>query len=167
MPTLAGTTALSSVAVERLTPPTGATEEDPATTGEATPSSIVLPTIEDDTTAAAEVSSTAFTDFDEAAGRSTPLTGATEDHPPMEEDPTSTAEGNTSTPTEVSASVFPDVDEAARQPTPLTEGAPTSVVVATTEGDTTAAAEVSSTIVAETDGPIAAVDLAASTIDDD
>ncbi|KAF0888289.1 hypothetical protein E2562_013733 [Oryza meyeriana var. granulata] len=68
MPTSAGTAAPSSVAVERLMPHTGATEEDHATTGEATPASVVRPTIEDDTTAAAEVSSTAFADVDEAAG---------------------------------------------------------------------------------------------------
>ncbi|KAF0906541.1 hypothetical protein E2562_011521 [Oryza meyeriana var. granulata] len=68
MPTSAGTPAPSSAAVEQLTPLTGATEEDPATAGEATPASIVLPTTEDDTTAAAEVSSTAFADIDEAAG---------------------------------------------------------------------------------------------------
>ncbi|KAF0906262.1 hypothetical protein E2562_009639 [Oryza meyeriana var. granulata] len=100
MPTLAGTVAPSSVAVERLTPLTGATEEDPATAGEVMPASIVLPTTEDDTTATAEVSSIAFADIDEAAGRPTPLTGATEDHPPMEEDPASTAEGDTTAPAE-------------------------------------------------------------------
>ncbi|KAF0922489.1 hypothetical protein E2562_037273 [Oryza meyeriana var. granulata] len=143
-----------------------------------------VPTTEDDTTVAAEVSSTAFTDVDKEAGRPTPLTGATEDHPPMEEDPTSTVEGDTIAPAEVSPTVFADVDEVARQPTPLTgvtkdraptvkdpattaEKAPTSITIATTEGDTTAAAEVSSTIIAELDDPIAAIDLAAMTIDDD
>ncbi|KAF0905042.1 hypothetical protein E2562_000852 [Oryza meyeriana var. granulata] len=230
MPTSAGVAAPFSAAVEQLTPLTGATEEDPATAGEATPASIVLPTIEDNTTVAAEVSSTAFADVDKAAGQPTPLTGATEDHLPTEEDPASTAEGDTTAPAEVSASAFPDVDEAAGRPTLLTgatedrtpveedpagttkgdttapsevspttiadadeaagrptpltgvtedcapiakdpatttERAPTSVVVATTEEDTTAMAEVSSTIVAETDDPIATVDLAASTIVDD
>ncbi|KAF0914671.1 hypothetical protein E2562_031132 [Oryza meyeriana var. granulata] len=230
MPTSAGTAAPSSAAVERLTPHTGAIEEDPATVGEATPASVVRPTTEDDTTVAAEVSSTAFADVDEVAGRPTPLTGATEDHPPTEEDPASTGEGDTTAPAEGLASAFPDIDETAGRPTPLTgatedhtpveedpasttegdtnalsevsptvfadadeaagrpapltgvtedraptakdpataaEGAPTSVVVATTEGDTTAAAEVPSTIVAEPDDPIAAVDLAALTIDDD
>ncbi|KAF0922178.1 hypothetical protein E2562_027777 [Oryza meyeriana var. granulata] len=230
MPTSAGIAAPPSAAVERLTPHTGATEEDPTTAGEATPAYVVRPTTEDDTTTAAEVSSTAFADVDEAAGRPMPLTSATEDHPPMEEDPASTAEGDTTTPAEVSASDFPDVDEAAGRPTPLTgviedrtpteedpastieggttapsemsptafadtdkaagrpapitgvteeraptakdpgttaEGAPTSVIVATIEGDITTAAEVSSTVVAEPDDPIAAVDLAASTIDDD
>ncbi|KAF0914771.1 hypothetical protein E2562_031378 [Oryza meyeriana var. granulata] len=184
MPTLAGTAAPSFVAVERLTPLTRATEEDPATAGEATPASIVLPTTEDDTTAAVEVSFTAFADIDEAARRPTPLIGATEDYPPTEEDPASTVEGDTTDPAEVSASVFPDVDKAAGRPAPLigvtkdyaptakdpattAEGTPTSVVVATTERDTTSAAEVSSNIVAETDDPIIVVDLAASTIDDD
>ncbi|KAF0903781.1 hypothetical protein E2562_029889 [Oryza meyeriana var. granulata] len=130
------------------------------------------------------VSSTAFVDVDEAAGRPTPLIGATEDHPPMEEDPASTAEGNTTAPPEVSPTTFADANETAGRPTPLTgvtedcaptpkdsttagEAAPTSVVGATIEGDTTAAAEVSSTIVTEPDDPIAAVDLAAMTIDDD
>ncbi|KAF0906530.1 hypothetical protein E2562_011511 [Oryza meyeriana var. granulata] len=78
------------------------------------------PTTEDDTTAAAEVSSTAFADVDEAAGRPTPLTGATEDHPPTEEDPASTVEGDTTALAKVSPSAFPDVDEAAGRPTSLT-----------------------------------------------
>ncbi|KAF0895786.1 hypothetical protein E2562_016519 [Oryza meyeriana var. granulata] len=102
----------------------------------------------------------------------------------MEEDPASTTEGDTTAPLEVSPTAFADADEAAGRPTPLTgftedctpmakdsatigEVAPTSVVDATTEGDTTAAAEVSSTIVTEPDNPIAIVDLAAMTIDDD
>ncbi|KAF0895753.1 hypothetical protein E2562_014362 [Oryza meyeriana var. granulata] len=68
MPTSADTAAPSSAAVERLTPLTSATKEDPATAGEATLASIVLPTTKDDTAAAAEVSSTAFADIDEAAG---------------------------------------------------------------------------------------------------
>ncbi|KAF0909562.1 hypothetical protein E2562_037188 [Oryza meyeriana var. granulata] len=114
MPTSAGTAAPSSAAVERLTPHTGATEEDPATAGEVTPASIVRPTTEDNTTVAAEVSSTAFADINEVARRPTPLTGAIEDHPPTEEDPASTAEGDTTALAEVSAFVFPDVDEAAR-----------------------------------------------------
>ncbi|KAF0908020.1 hypothetical protein E2562_022880 [Oryza meyeriana var. granulata] len=164
-------------------PHTCATEEDPATAGEATPASVMRPTIEDDT-ASAEVSSTAFADVNEATGRLTPLTGATEDHPPMEEDTASTVEGDTTAPANVLASVFPDVDEAVRRLTLLTgvtedraptakdpattaEEAPTSVVVATIEGDITATAEVSSTIVVELDDPIAVVNLAASTIDDD
>ncbi|KAF0895147.1 hypothetical protein E2562_006849 [Oryza meyeriana var. granulata] len=113
MPTSAGTAAPYSATVERLTPHTGVTKEDPATTGEATPASIVVrPTTEDDTTVATEVSSTAFADVDKAAGRPMPLTGATEDHTPMEEDPASTAKGDTTTPAEVSPSAFPDVDEA-------------------------------------------------------
>ncbi|KAF0911330.1 hypothetical protein E2562_008219 [Oryza meyeriana var. granulata] len=81
-----GIAALSFVAVERLTPHTGATEEDPDTAGEGTPASVMRPTTEDDTTAAAEVSSTAFVDVDKAAGRPMPLKGATEDHPSTEED---------------------------------------------------------------------------------
>ncbi|KAF0888610.1 hypothetical protein E2562_016077 [Oryza meyeriana var. granulata] len=113
MPTSTGTAAPSSAAVERLTPLTGATEEDPATAREATPASIMLPTTEDDTTAAAEVSSTAFANVDEAAGQPTPLTGATKDHLPMEKDPASTIEGDTITPAEVLAFAFPDVHEAA------------------------------------------------------
>ncbi|KAF0888558.1 hypothetical protein E2562_014765 [Oryza meyeriana var. granulata] len=113
MPTSAGIATPSSAAVERLTPHIGAIEKDPATAGEATLASIVRPTIEEDTTAAAEVSSTPFADVDEATGRPTPLIGATEDHPPTEEDPASTAEGDTTAPAEVSASAFPDVDEAA------------------------------------------------------
>ncbi|KAF0889750.1 hypothetical protein E2562_030524 [Oryza meyeriana var. granulata] len=231
IPTSAGTAAQSSTTVEQLTPHTSATEEDPATTGEATPASVVVrPTTEDDTTVAAEVSSTALANVDEAARRPTPLIGATEDRSPMEEDPASTIKGDTTAPTEVSPSAFPDVDEAARRPMPLigatedctpaeedpastaegdttapsevsptayadadeavgqsmpligvtedhaptakdpatiAEGAPTSVVVATTEGDTTATAEVSSIIVAGPDNPMAAVDLVALTIDDD
>ncbi|KAF0896187.1 hypothetical protein E2562_019676 [Oryza meyeriana var. granulata] len=202
MPTSAGTTAPSSAIVERLTPHTGATEEDPTTAGEATPASVVRSTTEDDTSccredhpptqedpasttegdtsAPAEVSASAFPDVDEAAGRPMPLTGAIKDYTPAEEDPVSTTEGDTTAP----STVFADADEAARRPAPLTgvtkdhapttkdpattaEGAPTSVVVATTEGDTTAVAEVSSTIVVDTDDPIATVDLAASTIDDD
>ncbi|KAF0910344.1 hypothetical protein E2562_001524 [Oryza meyeriana var. granulata] len=67
MPTSAGTTAPSSAAVERLTPHTGATKEDPATTGEATPASVIIATTEGDTTAPAKVSPTAFADIDEAA----------------------------------------------------------------------------------------------------
>ncbi|KAF0906531.1 hypothetical protein E2562_011512 [Oryza meyeriana var. granulata] len=84
------------------------------------------------------MSPTAFADADEAAGQPTPLTGVTEDRAPMAKDPATTA-----------------------------EGAPSSVVVATIEGDTITTAEVSSTIVAEPDDPIATVDLAASTIDVD
>ncbi|KAF0930217.1 hypothetical protein E2562_030862 [Oryza meyeriana var. granulata] len=61
-------TAPSSAVVERLMPHTGATEEDPASAGEVTPASVMRPTIEDDTTTAAKVSSTAFADVDEAAG---------------------------------------------------------------------------------------------------
>ncbi|KAF0929186.1 hypothetical protein E2562_016424 [Oryza meyeriana var. granulata] len=71
MPTSAGTAAPSSTAVKRPTPHTGATEEDPATSREATPTSVVVrpvPTIEDDTTTVIEVSSTAFADVDKAAG---------------------------------------------------------------------------------------------------
>ncbi|KAF0915298.1 hypothetical protein E2562_035333 [Oryza meyeriana var. granulata] len=113
MPTSASTSAPSSVVVERLTPHIGATKEDPPTVGEATPAPVVRPTKEDDTTAVAEVSSTAFTDVDEAAGRPTPLIGAAEDHLTTEKDPASTAEGDTTTPAEVSASAFPDVDKAA------------------------------------------------------
>ncbi|KAF0900351.1 hypothetical protein E2562_031101 [Oryza meyeriana var. granulata] len=74
MPTSAGTATSSSVAVEQLMPHTNATKEDPATTREATPASVFvrpIPTTEDDTTAAAEESSTAFADVDEAAGRPT------------------------------------------------------------------------------------------------
>ncbi|KAF0887958.1 hypothetical protein E2562_006883 [Oryza meyeriana var. granulata] len=71
------------------------------------------PSPEDDTTTAAKVSSTTFADVDEAARRPTPLSGATEDHPPTEEDPASTVEGGTTAPIEVSASAFSDVDEAA------------------------------------------------------
>ncbi|KAF0930893.1 hypothetical protein E2562_036987 [Oryza meyeriana var. granulata] len=120
MPTSASTAALSSAAVERLTPHTGATEEDPATAGEATPASVIVrPTTEDNTTVAAEVSSTAFADVDEAAGQPTPLIDATEDHPATEEDSASTTEDNTTAPTEVSPSAFPEVDEAARRPTLL------------------------------------------------
>ncbi|KAF0924067.1 hypothetical protein E2562_008394 [Oryza meyeriana var. granulata] len=139
---------------------------------------------EGDTTTLAEVSASTFPDIDEAAGRPTPLTGATEDRTPAKEDPASTTEGDTTAPSEVSPTAFADVDEAAGRPAPLTgvtedhapiakdlattaKGAPTSVVIATTEGDTTAAAEVSSTIVAEPEDPIAAVDLAASMIDND
>ncbi|KAF0912666.1 hypothetical protein E2562_018924 [Oryza meyeriana var. granulata] len=113
-----------------------------------------------------------------------PLTGAIVDRTPAEEDPASTTEGDTTAPSEVSPTVFANVDEAGGRPASLTsvteeraptvkgpattaEGAPTSVVVATTEGDTAAAAEVSSTIVTEPDDPIATVDLAALTIDDD
>ncbi|KAF0935367.1 hypothetical protein E2562_032453 [Oryza meyeriana var. granulata] len=98
--------------------------------------------------------------------------------------PASTIEGNTTAPPKVSPIAFADADEAAGRPTPLTgvtedcaltakdsatagEVAPTSVVGATTKGDTTATAEVSSTIVTEPDDPIAAVDLAAMIIDDD
>ncbi|KAF0888789.1 hypothetical protein E2562_017788 [Oryza meyeriana var. granulata] len=84
------------------------------------------------------MSPTAIADADEAAGQPAPLIGVTEDRAPTAKDPATTV-----------------------------EGAPTSVIVATIEGDTTAMAEVSSTIVTETDDPIAAVDLAASTIDDD
>ncbi|KAF0895141.1 hypothetical protein E2562_006844 [Oryza meyeriana var. granulata] len=182
-------------------PHIGGTEEDPATTGEATPASVIvrpIPTTEDDTT---------------AAGQPMLLIGAIEDHPPMEEDPASTAEGDITALADVSPTSFADIDEAAGRPTPLTEGdttapaevsptafadvdeaagqltsptgvtkdlaptvedptttvegAPASVIVATTEGDTTAAAEVSSSIVAELDDPIAAIDLAAMAIDDD
>ncbi|KAF0916112.1 hypothetical protein E2562_000719 [Oryza meyeriana var. granulata] len=153
MPTSAGTVAPSAVAVERLTPLTGATEEDPATAGEATLASIMLPTTEDNTTATAEVSSTAFTNIDEAAGRPTPLTGVTEDRTPAEKDPASTTEGDTTAPSEVSPTAIADADEATGQPASLTgvteeraptakdpataaEGAPTSVVVATTERET-------------------------------
>ncbi|KAF0913875.1 hypothetical protein E2562_024950 [Oryza meyeriana var. granulata] len=116
--------------------------------------------------------------------RPTPLIGATEDHPPMEEDLASTAEGDTIAPPEVSPTTFADADEAAGRPTPLTgvtedcaptakdsasagEAAPTSVVGDTIEEDTTTAAKVSSTIVTEPDDPIATVDLAGMTIDDD
>ncbi|KAF0915261.1 hypothetical protein E2562_035210 [Oryza meyeriana var. granulata] len=95
-------------------------------------------TVEGDTTALAEVSPTVFADADEAVGRPTLLTSVTEDHAPTMKDPTTSA-----------------------------EGAPTSVIVATTEGDTTVATEVSCTIVAEPDDPIATVDIAAMTIDDD
>ncbi|KAF0925765.1 hypothetical protein E2562_018425 [Oryza meyeriana var. granulata] len=110
--------------------------------------------------------------------------GAIEDCTPAKEDPASTAKGDTTVPSEVSPTAFADTDEATGRPTPLigvtkdhaptakdpttiAEGAPTSVVVATTEGDTTATAEVSSTIVAEPDDPIATVDLVALTIGDD
>ncbi|KAF0919802.1 hypothetical protein E2562_031663 [Oryza meyeriana var. granulata] len=51
--------------------------------------------------------------------RPTLLTGAIEDHPPMEEDPASTAEGDTTTPPEVSPTAFADADEATGRPTPL------------------------------------------------
>ncbi|KAF0915262.1 hypothetical protein E2562_035211 [Oryza meyeriana var. granulata] len=117
MPTLAGTAAPPSAAVERLTLHTGAIEEDPATTGEATPVSVVvrpIPTTEDDTTVAVEVSSTSFADIDKIAGQRTPLKGAIEDHPPTEKDPASTVEGDTTAPAEVSPTAFNDVDEAAR-----------------------------------------------------
>ncbi|KAF0909904.1 hypothetical protein E2562_001169 [Oryza meyeriana var. granulata] len=162
----------------RPTPLTGATEDHPPT--EKDPAS----TAEGDTTALAEVSASAFLDVDEAAGRPTPLTGATEDRTPTEEDPASTTEGDTTAPSEASPTAIVDSDEAAGRQMPLTsviedraptakdtattvEGPPTSVVVATIEGDTTATAEVSSTVVAETDDPIAAINLVASTIDDD
>ncbi|KAF0920441.1 hypothetical protein E2562_035153 [Oryza meyeriana var. granulata] len=105
------------------------------------PASVVvrpIPTTEDDTTAATEVSSTIFADVDEAARRSTQLTSATEDCPATEEDPATTA-----------------------------EWAPTSIAIATIEGDTTAVAKVSSTIVTNVDNPIATIDLAAMTIDDE
>ncbi|KAF0904339.1 hypothetical protein E2562_033412 [Oryza meyeriana var. granulata] len=177
MPTLAGTAAPSSTVVERLTPLTGATKDHPPTKED--PAN----TVEGDTTAPAKVSASAFPDIDEAAGRPTLLTGATEDRTPAEEDPASTTEGNATAPSKVSPTAIADADEAARQPAPLTgvtedrapiakdpatttEGAPTSVVVANTKGDTTAVAEVSSTIVAEIDDP-AAVNLEASMIDDD
>ncbi|KAF0906713.1 hypothetical protein E2562_012539 [Oryza meyeriana var. granulata] len=76
-------------------------EEDPAST------------TEDDTTAPAEVSPSAFPDFDEAAGQLTLLIGATEDSAPTEEDPASTTEGDTTAPSEVSPTAFVDTDEAA------------------------------------------------------
>ncbi|KAF0919360.1 hypothetical protein E2562_029308 [Oryza meyeriana var. granulata] len=117
------------------------------------------------------------------AGRPTPLTSATEDRTPMEEDPASTTEGDTTTPSEVSPNAFADTDEIAGRPVPLTsvtedcasttkgpatiaKEAPTSIVITTTEGDTTTTAEVSSTIVTEPNDPIDIVDLIASTIDD-
>ncbi|KAF0901411.1 hypothetical protein E2562_000292 [Oryza meyeriana var. granulata] len=146
MPTSVGRAAPSSASVERLTPLTGATEEGLVTAGEVMLAFIVLPTSEDDTAAATEVSSTAFADVDEVAGRPTPLTGATEDHPPTEEDPASTTKGDTIAPAEVSASAFPDVDEVAGRPTPLT-GATEDCTPAeedpasTTEDDTTAPSE--------------------------
>ncbi|KAF0919615.1 hypothetical protein E2562_030729 [Oryza meyeriana var. granulata] len=174
------TTAFADVdkAARRPTPLTGATEDHPPTKED--PAS----TAEGDTTAPVEVSASTFLNVDEAARRPTPLTGATEDRTPMEEDPASTTEGDTTAPSEVSPIAFADANETARRLAPLigviedrapttkdpattAEGAPTSVVVATTEGDITATAEVSSTIVAEPDDPIAAVNLAASTIDDD
>ncbi|KAF0910305.1 hypothetical protein E2562_001488 [Oryza meyeriana var. granulata] len=149
MPTSAGTAAPSSAVVERLTSCTGATEEDPATVREVTLASVVVrPTTEDDTTAIAEVSSTAFTNVDETAGRPTPLACATKDHPPTKEGPASTIEGDTTAPAEVSPSAFHVVDEAAGRPTPLTgatedrtpaEEDPAS----TSEDDTTAPSEVS------------------------